>query len=45
MIIRLYLDDTGISQQIPQISGASLHPFVRHIFEIPQDLSVAEIKW
>ena len=45
--IRLYLDDTGILQQIPQISGPSLHPFVRHtcIFEILQDLSVAEIKW
>ena len=44
-IIRLFLDDTGVSQQIPHIPGPSLHMFPRHIFEIFQDLTVAEIKW
>ncbi len=42
-IIRLFLDDTGVSQQIPQIPGPSLHMFARHILEIFQDLTVAEI--
>ncbi len=44
-IIRLFLDDIRGSQQIPQISGPSLPMFARNIFEIFQDLTVAEIKW
>ena len=43
--IRLSLDDTGVSQQIAFISGPSLHLLSKHIFEILQDLTVAEIKW
>ncbi len=42
---RLFLNDTGVSQQIPHIPGPSLPMFHRHIFEIFQDLTVAEIKW
>ncbi len=45
MIIRLSLDDTGILQQMVFIPGQASHPFSHHIFEILQDLSVAEIKW
>ncbi len=41
----LSLDDTGVSQQIAFISGPSLHLLSKHIFEILQDLTVAEIKW
>ncbi len=44
-IIRLSLDDTGVSQQMAFISGPSLLPFPQHIFEIFQNLAVAEIKW
>ncbi len=45
MIICLSLDDTGVSQQTAFISGPSLHQLSEHIFEILQDLTVAEIKW
>ncbi len=44
-IIRLSLDDSGVSQQMAFISGPSLHQFSDHIFELLQDLTVAEIKW
>ncbi len=44
-IIRLFLDDTGVSQQNPHIPDPSLHMFPRHIFEIFQDFTVTEIKW
>ncbi len=45
MIICLYLDDSEVSQQIAFISGPSLPQRSDHIFEILQDLVVAEIKW
>ena len=44
-IISLSLDDTGVSQQTAFISGPPLHQLSEHIFEILQDLTVAEIKW
>ena len=44
-IIRLSLNDTGVSQQMAFISGPSLHQLSKDIFEILLDLTVAEIKW
>ncbi len=44
-IIRLSLDDTAVSQQMAFISGPSLPQLSDHIFEILQDLVVAEIQW
>ncbi len=44
-IIRLSLDDSGVLQQMIFISGSSLPQLSDHIFEIVQDLVVAEIKW
>ena len=38
MIIRLFLEDTGVSQQMAFISGQLLHQFSHHIFKILQDL-------
>ncbi len=43
MIIRLSLDDTGVSQQMAFISGQSLYQDSEHIFEILQDLTVAVV--
>ncbi len=45
MIIRLSLDNIGVSQQKIFNSGQSLHQLSEHIFEILQDLTVAEIQW
>ena len=44
MIIRLSLDNTGVTKQMAFISG-SLPQLSDYIFEILQDLTVAEIKW
>ncbi len=44
MIIRLSLDDTRVSQQMAFISGPSLHQLSENIFEILQNLAVAEIQ-
>ncbi len=44
-IIRLSLDDKGVSEQIAYISGQSLHQLSHHISKMFQDLAVAEIKW
>ncbi len=44
MIIRLSLDNTGVSQQVTFISGPSLHQLSDDILESLQDLTVAEIK-
>ncbi len=45
MIICLSLDGTGVSQQMAFISVQSLHQLSEHIFEMFQDLAVAEIHW
>ncbi len=34
-----------VSQQMAFISGQSLHQLSEHIFEILQDITVAEIQW
>ncbi len=45
LIIRLSLEDTGVSQQKAFSSGQSLHRFSQHIFKMLQDLALAEIQW
>ncbi len=44
-IICLALNDIGVSQHMAFNFEPSLYQLAKHIFEILQDLVVAEIKW